>query len=157
MTKITSRAPASGAAGDGARSHPGRAATSDSAERRRQAFRELLAEDGINASELSRLAGMLRPNALHNFLNGQSGSLSQRILEQILRARPHWSPARLLGHQAEEAAHQLHATDDEEALPVLGTIDADSHGRPGCPIPDHGRRRSAVAAPAPRPPANFWW
>ena len=60
-------------------------------------------------------------------------------MEQILRARLHWSPARLLGHEAEQAAHQLHATDDE-ALPVLGTLDADTWRPRPARLPNTDRR-----------------
>jgi transcriptional regulator with XRE-family HTH domain len=63
------------------------AAMADAA-RRRLALRRLMNRHQIRPAELARRLGMPSPNALYNFLNGHSDSLSQRYLERILAAFP---------------------------------------------------------------------
>jgi transcriptional regulator with XRE-family HTH domain len=54
------------------------------AERRRTFLRELLKRNNMRPAELARRAGFPSTNAIYNFLNGRSASLSQATIEKIV-------------------------------------------------------------------------
>ena len=58
------------------------------ATRWRQALLRLLAKHQLSPAKLARRAGAPSPNAIYNFLNGLSHSLSQETLERICVALP---------------------------------------------------------------------
>ena len=58
------------------------------AEARRAALRQLLRDNNFTPTQLARKAGLPRANALYNFLNGRSASLSVITLAQIGAALP---------------------------------------------------------------------
>ena len=62
--------------------------TADNAAARRQMFRRFLGENGLNPTTLARKLGLPTPNSFYNFLNGQSLSLSQGLLELIQQHYP---------------------------------------------------------------------
>ncbi len=72
---------------------------SPQAQLRRETFRRFLADRGLNRAELARLAGLPTANALHNFLNGRSASLSLPTLEAIHRAVPGATIAEIIGER----------------------------------------------------------
>lgn len=59
------------------------------AEARRYVLREILAQNGLTVTALARRAGLPSPNALYNFLNGRTLSLSANSLAAIRAALPH--------------------------------------------------------------------
>lgn len=128
MKKPTPRPRDDRGADDAVRATPKAAATADPAARRRQTLRDLMAEDDLTVTSLARLAGLPSGNAIFNFLHGHSASLSQTTIEAILRARPHWSPERLLGRAAEAKAARLRLPKSGAALPVLGTLTVGTWG-----------------------------
>ena len=58
------------------------------AEARRAALRQILRENNIPPAQLARQAGLRRANAIYNFLNGGSASLSVITIAQIGAALP---------------------------------------------------------------------
>ena len=72
---------------------------SHKAEVRRQALRKALAAANLTPSEASRLAGLPSANALFNFLNNRSQSLSQDTIERLARAIPGATIASLTGNE----------------------------------------------------------
>jgi hypothetical protein len=76
---------------------PVAAARATDAERRRIALRRLLDHHHMTPTGLARVIGTKTPNAIFNFLNGYSGSLSQRTLEKILAAFPDGSADDFIG------------------------------------------------------------
>jgi len=67
------------------------------ATRRRAGLRQLLTTKRTTCSELAREIGLPTPNALFNFLNGHSASLSLETIERILTAHPDMSFHDLVG------------------------------------------------------------
>src|SRR5450631_1702838 len=68
---------------------------------RRAAFRRFIARRGFTAAGSARHAGMVSANAIHNFLNGHSRSLSQRTLEKFLAAFPDATADELFGRDVQ--------------------------------------------------------
>jgi len=66
------------------------------AEARRYALRELLAQTGLTPTELARRARLPSPNAIYNFLAGRTLSLSSNSLAAIRAALPHIDLTRLV-------------------------------------------------------------
>jgi hypothetical protein len=64
------------------------AAARADAERRRSVLRQLLKRHNMRPAELARRAGLPTTNALYNFLNGHSRSLSQATIEKIVALFP---------------------------------------------------------------------
>jgi hypothetical protein len=74
-----------------------RRADSPQAEIRRNALRRVLKERQISAAELARRAQMPTPNVIYNHLRGDSASLSQVAIENILAAFPDATLADITG------------------------------------------------------------
>ena len=72
----------------------------DGSERRRAGLRRLLERKNITATDLARTIGLPTPNALYNFLNGRTASLSLETVERILSAHPDVSFHDLVGLKA---------------------------------------------------------
>jgi hypothetical protein len=68
---------------------------------RRIAFRSFIARRGFTAASAARHAVMVSANAIHNFLNGHSRSLSQRTLEKFLAAFPDATADELFGRDVQ--------------------------------------------------------
>jgi hypothetical protein len=71
------------------------------AERRRAALRRLLAKYGYTPTELARMAGYKRANAIYNFLNGRANALSLEAVERILTVLPGVNFEELVGWTAD--------------------------------------------------------
>jgi hypothetical protein len=67
------------------------------AEQRRRALRETLTNADMTPTDAARAAGLPSANAIFNFLQGRSGTLSQTTLEKLAQAIPGASLASLAG------------------------------------------------------------
>lgn len=76
---------------------PGLDAAIAAADRRRRALRDLMARHALTPTELAKAAGMPSPNAIYNFLQGRTDSLSQTTIERIVAAIPGAVVAELSG------------------------------------------------------------
>ena len=73
------------------------------ANRRRRAVREALEAAQMTPTEAARAAGMTNANAIFNFLNGRSQSLSHNTLEKLAEVIPGASLASLTGLEPTDA------------------------------------------------------
>ena len=69
-------------------------------ERLRAAFRTFMSDHNASPAEIARNAGFPTPNAIYNFLNGHTRSLSRGTLEAIADAYPGVTVDRLSGRVA---------------------------------------------------------
>lgn len=103
------------------------------AEARRYVLREILAQTGLTVTELARRAGLPRANALYNFLNGRTLSLSSNSLAAIRAALPHVDLTRLV-------VGDLGAPASEPPAPPPTLTYEDAHSRSQQPVdPADGR------------------
>ena len=101
---------------------------------RRYVLRELMAQEGLTPTELSRRAGFSSANAIYNFLGGRSLSLSSNSLAAIRAALPHVDLTRLvtgnLGAPASEPPVHRLAVRHETAQPDSPKPEDPADGRP---------------------------
>ena len=57
-------------------------------ERRRASFKRFMSKHGLKPAEWAKKADLPNANSIYNFLNGHSDSLSQRVLEGLIRVVP---------------------------------------------------------------------
>ena len=92
------------------------------ADRRRAGLRALMRSKGINPTSLANRAGLTGPNALFNFLNGRTQSLSLELIERILQAFPEASFRELVGLKSRSPTGVRHDPGGALALRVFVSV-----------------------------------
>lgn len=103
---------------------------------RRRAFLAFMAEHGLTATSWARAAGMPTANAIYNFLNGHTRSLTQSTLERLARAAGS-TVAEIIGESAALSRQAI-------VIPVSVTA-ASGQWRAGYEAP--GRAKAQFAIP----------
>lgn len=68
-------------------------------EERKITLRKFMVDRGVKASEWARMAGLTNANAIYNFLNGQSKSLSYETYQRLASVFPGVTVAQLTGEK----------------------------------------------------------
>jgi len=99
--------------------------SASAADRRRAGLRVLLDVKQINPTDLSKELGLISPNALFNFLNGFSNSLSLETVERILTQYPDFHFLDLVGiPRKRSGAHSIGGGEEAAANRLTVSIEA---------------------------------